>query len=397
MSSRDVDVDQVIDGNNENAGTPPDDNFDDREAFDPGNRKRVRGAKGFVLLMSLVVLGALVILGIRLLKTDEEVQPDNNPNTQPATSSRYQFDSAPPAPPQPQQQEAPPSPEPTPQVAVPAPEPDNSFRMPPPDSDDEEAMTPEQRAMQRRLANFENFDSPIDSSGSGAGGGQQGSGQPSDDSQSFFGKLNSGEVARAKASRLEHPSMTVPQGTMILCGTTTELDTTVPGQVGCMVSREVYSADRRVRLIDKGAQISGLIGSGIQHGQARVFVAWNRLRNPDNTVINIDSSGTNALGSAGIPGQVDTHFWDRFGGALLVSAFGDLGDAAVQSLADNAGDSNTNINLNNTSSTTDQLAQEALQATIDIPPTLYAEQGKPVAIYVAKDLDFSDVYGLEMQ
>ncbi|HIG19042.1 MAG TPA: TrbI/VirB10 family protein, partial [Candidatus Handelsmanbacteria bacterium] len=295
------------------------------------------------------------------------------------------------------QQEAPPSPEPTPQVAVPAPEPDNSFRMPPPDSDDEEAMTPEQRAMQRRLANFENFDSPIDSSGSGAGDGQQGSGQPSDDSQSFFGKLNSGEVARAKASRLEHPSMTVPQGTMILCGTTTELDTTVPGQVGCMVSRDVYSADRRVRLIDKGAQISGLIGSGIQHGQARVFVAWNRLRNPDNTVINIDSSGTNALGSAGIPGQVDTHFWDRFGGALLVSAFGDLGDAAVQSLADNAGDSNTNINLNNTSSTTDQLAQEALQATIDIPPTLYAAQGKPVAIYVAKDLDFSDVYGLEMQ
>ncbi|WP_235021331.1 TrbI/VirB10 family protein [Caballeronia telluris] len=131
--------------------------------------------------------------------------------------------------------------------------------------------------------------------------------------------MNGVGIARVMASTSKHPSLTVPAGTMIQCGTATELDTTVPGQIKCHVSQDVYSFDHKVRLIDKGATVVGEASGGIKSGQARVFALWTRLVNPDGVTINLNSLGTNALGSAGIPGQVDSHFWERFGPAILIS------------------------------------------------------------------------------
>lgn len=221
----------------------------------------------------------------------------------------------------------------------------------------------------------------------------------SDSSEAFDRQTTSSRPQPVKASVIAHPSMTVPSGVMIPCGTKTELDTTVPGQVSCMVTRDVYSADGKVKLIDKGAHVDGELSTGIKQGQNRVFVLWTRVRNPDNVVANIDSPGTNALGSSGIPGQVDTHFWSRFGNAMLISVFSDATQALFQMAANStnkSGNGNTYLNLSNTTNTSNQLAAEVLRATIDIPPTLYDQQADAVNIYVRRDVDFSDVYTLSM-
>jgi type IV secretion system protein VirB10 len=42
------------------------------------------------------------------------------------------------------------------------------------------------------------------------------------------------------------------------------------------------------------------------------------------------------------------------------------------------------------------VADTALQASINIPPTLEKNQGDHIAIFVAHDLDFSDVYNLRV-
>jgi type IV secretion system protein VirB10 len=79
-------------------------------------------------------------------------------------------------------------------------------------------------------------------------------------------------------------------------------------------------------------------------------------------------------------------------GAITLSLLGDLGQAAVNAAQTSA---NTNITLGNTQSTTQELANTALQNSINIPPTLYRNQGDRVNIFVARDLDFSSVYSIQ--
>ena len=45
---------------------------------------------------------------------------------------------------------------------------------------------------------------------------------------------------------------------------------------------------------------------------------------------------------------------------------------------------------------TNQIANTALEATINIPPTLRKNQGDNVSIFVARDLNFYQVYKLEL-
>lgn len=128
------------------------------------------------------------------------------------------------------------------------------------------------------------------------------------------------------------------------------------------VSQDVYSADGLVRLIDKGSWVDGQITGGIKDGQARVFVLWERIRNDqDGTIVNIDSAGTNSTGSAGIPGQVDAHMWERLRGAIMISLFSDTLTALVNQTQSN------NIQYNSTENSGGQLASEALRSYMSIP------------------------------
>lgn len=208
-------------------------------------------------------------------------------------------------------------------------------------------------------------------------------------------RLHSSAMQSAKASIMKNQSLTIASGTIISCGTTTELDTTHAGMVSCQVSRDVYSVDHHVRLIDKGAHIDGQITGGMSEGQKRVFVLWTRLRNPDGVVVNLDSPATSPLGGTGIEGSVNSHFFKRFGAAIMVSIISDMGQAGIQMAGNAFGSANNRINLGNTNSNTSQMENQVLQNTMKIPPTLYDQQGDAVAVYVARDLDFSDVYGLK--
>lgn len=253
-------------------------------------------------------------------------------------------------------------------------------------------LSPEELAMQRRLGSDLNDDKGEQVSGTNARAPSQSSNdnsQASSDSTALAKSLTPARMKASQASVMQNMSLTIAKGTMIPCGTGTELDTTVPGQVSCTVTRDIYSVDGLVRLIDKGAFVDGQVGGGIKDGQAKVFVLWERVRNPDGTIINIDSSGTNALGSPGIPGQVDSHIWERVRGVVLFSVMSDGLTALVNQTQ------SQNIQYNNTSNNTDQLVSQAMRQYTDIPPTLYDQQGDDVNIYVARDLDFSKVYSLQ--
>ena len=182
------------------------------------------------------------------------------------------------------------------------------------------------------------------------------------------------------------------QGAMIDCQLETRLVTTQPGMTSCYTTRNVYSANGRVVLIDRGSKVVGHYQGGIVQGQASIFVLWTRLETPKGVIINLDSPGTDSLGESGMRGIIDTHFWQRFGGAIMMSFIGDFGDYVARQGRQNKGNT---IQFNNTTQGMQEAAVEALKNSINIPPTLYKNQGERISIFVARDLDFGGVYGLK--
>lgn len=157
-----------------------------------------------------------------------------------------------------------------------------------------------------------------------------------------------------------------------------------------MINRDVLSDNGRVVLMEKGTQVLGEYRGGLQRGQKRLFVLWNRAKTPNGVIVTLASPATDALGRAGVDGYVDTHWWERFGSALLLSIVGDATSYASSRLQD------SDVDAQKTTSAGQQAAAVAVEQSINIPPTLNKHQGELVSIFVARDLDFSGVYGLRV-
>lgn len=206
--------------------------------------------------------------------------------------------------------------------------------------------------------------------------------------------LTSTQTGTRKAGMLGNRNFILAKGSFIDCALQTRLDSTVPGMTACVITRNIYSDNGKVLLIERGSTVTGEYKANMRQGMARIFVLWSRIKTPNGVVIPLDSPGTDQLGGGGVPGYIDTHFWQRFGGALMLS----LVDDVARGLTSNTGSGgNSQFNFNSTGDATQNMAAEALKNTINIPPTLYKNQGEQVGIYVARDLDFSSVYDVAAQ
>lgn len=198
------------------------------------------------------------------------------------------------------------------------------------------------------------------------------------------------------AGMLGNRNFILAKGSFIDCVLQTRLDSTVPGMASCVVTRDIFSDNGKMKLIERGSTATGEYNSTmLKQGMARIFVLWSRIKTPNGVVIYLDSPGTDQLGGAGLPGYIDTHFYERFGSAVMLTLVDDLARYASQFNGSSNG--NNQFNLNNSGSSPAQnMATEALKNTINIPPTLYKNQGELVSIYVARDLDFSSVYDVSI-
>jgi type IV secretion system protein VirB10 len=110
-------------------------------------------------------------------------------------------------------------------------------------------------------------------------------------------------------------------------------------------------------------------------------------------VVQLASPGTDELGRNGLPGFVDTHFWDRFGAALLISVIdGTMQAIAAQQQRGTRLGSGGGVVLAPQGNR--DVITEVLRSTIAIPPTVIKNQGERIQILVARDVDFRGVYAL---
>ena len=188
--------------------------------------------------------------------------------------------------------------------------------------------------------------------------------------------------ARARSTRLGQLATTVPQGTLIPAVLETALDSTRPGYVRALVSRDVRGFDGSQVLIPRGTRLFGEYQADLAPGQNRAFVRWTRLVRPDGVAIDLDSPAADALGRAGVQGRVNSHFLERFFSALLQTTV----NAGVALASQSANNSAVVVALPGASQalTTPGPSQQ-------IRPTLRVDAGAAVTVFVAQDLTFPGI------
>lgn len=249
-----------------------------------------------------------------------------------------------------------------------------------------------------------------------------------DPNRRFLNAVGNAGVEVAKAVKNNRIDALVAQGTMIRGVLDTAVQSDLPGMVRAVTAENVWSFDGRRILIPAGTRLIGEYKSGIAQGQTRVFVVWTRMLRSDGVSVQLGSTGADDLGRTGNAGFVDNHYLERFGSAVMLSlvggaaqflgSYGQNTDGA-SGFGTSPGYSTTSITDPTTGITTTTqtplsqnqlalqgrqiatqsvaqtmttIAQEALKNSINIPPTIYLDQGTRIIVFVRRDLDFSSLY-----
>jgi type IV secretion system protein VirB10 len=191
------------------------------------------------------------------------------------------------------------------------------------------------------------------------------------------------------ASVLPTRRFLLSKGAFIDCTLETAIDSTLPGMTTCVTATDTFSADGSVVLLERGTKLVGETRGQVQQGSARIFVLWTEARTPTGVVVPLGSPGTDELGRSGLAGEVNRHFWDRFGAAILLTVINGAVQGAVQS-------QNSGSSVIVSPSTTSDVMTEVFRSTVNIPPTVTKAQGDRVQVFVARDVDFRPVYALRV-
>jgi type IV secretion system protein VirB10 len=195
-------------------------------------------------------------------------------------------------------------------------------------------------------------------------------------------------IGEVQARALPDRNFLITAGSFIPCVLQTAMDSSQPGLVSCIIPRNIYSDNGRVVLMEKGTRVLGEYQGGLNRGQYRLFVLWNRAVTPRGIAIDMRSPATDALGRSGMDGRVNNFFWQRFGTALLFSLVEDAASVGAEAVGNSA---------SNTTRVPSDAASTILQQNAQIKPVLRKNQGEDVGITVAQDFDFSSVYGLALK
>ncbi|CCD93506.1 putative conjugal transfer protein trbI [Bradyrhizobium sp. ORS 375] len=180
----------------------------------------------------------------------------------------------------------------------------------------------------------------------------------------------------------------VQAGTVIAGALITGIRSDLPGQITAQVTENVFdSPTGRFLLVPQGARLIGLYDSQVTAGQSRVLLVWTRLILPNGRSIILErQQGADAAGYSGLSDEVDNH-WRQLLGAALLSSLLSVGSEV------NAG---SNPNTNNAAiiqalrqgfgSAMSRTGQELVGQQMNVQPTLTVRPGFPVRVIVNRDL-----------
>jgi type IV secretion system protein VirB10 len=241
------------------------------------------------------------------------------------------------------------------------------------------------------------------SSDSANGAAYKVTGPNEDANRRFLDNEGANDVERSRATKNNRIDALIPQGTMIRATLETAVQSDLPGMVRAITTEDVYSFDGRRILLPKATMLTGDYRAILTRGQTRVFMVWTRALRHDGVSLSLGSYGTDALGRSGVTGEVDEHYAERFGAAIVLSIVGGassyltgLGQAAQTTASTNgvqtASQQAQAQSAQTVSQTFADMANSTLKEQMTIPPTINIDQGTSILVFVRRDLDFSSLY-----
>lgn len=173
-------------------------------------------------------------------------------------------------------------------------------------------------------------------------------------------------------------------GAVIPAALITGIRSDLPGQITAQVTENVYdSPTGRILLVPQGTRIFGQYDSGVDFGQRRILLIWNRLIFPNGRSIVLEREpGADSEGYAGLEDGVDYHWGELFKAAALstlLSVGAEAGSSGQQSDIVRALRQGASDSIN-------QTGQQIVSRQLNIAPTLTIRPGFPVRVIVTLDL-----------
>ena len=182
-------------------------------------------------------------------------------------------------------------------------------------------------------------------------------------------------------------SHTIKPTTRALCTLDQAINGQHEGPLVCHLAEPVYGWDLSEVLLPKGTPVIGTYSS-LSVGQNRMLaMAANAFRS-DGVVVPLGGGPfTDDLGRMGVPGHVDTRFWERFGNALIMDAalaLINLPQAALTSRQPGT----TNLNFN--AGQSEGVLNQVLASSVNLPPILTKNQGEQITILITQPIHIGE-------
>jgi type IV secretion system protein VirB10 len=185
------------------------------------------------------------------------------------------------------------------------------------------------------------------------------------------------------------------RGSVIPATLITGINSDLPGRITAQVSQNVYdSATGHLLLIPQGAKLLGRYDSKVSFGQSRVLVVWTDIIFPNGSTLQIGGmAGTDAEGYGGFNDQVDNHYFQVFGSAILIAAIGAGIDMSVPASSPYGyRQTPTDAARNSFAETFGRVAEQTISKNLNVQPTLEIRPGYIFNVLVDQDMVFPGSY-----
>ena len=232
--------------------------------------------------------------------------------------------------------------------------------------------------------------------------GQGGAGVGTDSDDRLAAHLTGATtLPTSKATLARNAEFTIRAGDVIPCLPIDAQNSGRPGFTSCRVPEWYRSSDQRRGLLPPGTRIFGQIRAGLAQGEMRLGVLYTQIQTPRFNIA-LAAPGADALGRAGLDGDLQTFFWDRAKGvalyALLDVAIG-AGQAAGSAALSRSltGSNGSVVNFGSIGGQAQGLASQEMANQVNRRPVLTRDQAMPMTVTVGQDLDFSGACKQAMQ